>query len=91
MVAAVTSPTPDEGRNRVRLDAAYEQFPLMAELALAVIDDVAERRHLDITLARGAFFEVLYTGFASILICIRYSQRLRLRWISTIKSAWSRF
>ena len=66
MVAAVTSPTPDEGRNRVRLDAAYEQFPLMAELALAVIDDVAERRHLDITLARGAFFEVLYTGFASI-------------------------
>lgn len=66
LMAAVTSPTPDESRNRVRLDAAYEQFPLMAELALDVIDDVAERRNLDITLARGAFFEVLYTDFASI-------------------------
>lgn len=78
LIGAVVSPTSDDRQMVVRFDAAYEQFPLMADFTLNLIDDIAERRQLDVTAARNAYFEILYVGFASVFDMHRVFPKIKV-------------
>lgn len=78
LIGAVVSPTSDDRQMVVRFDAAYEQFPLMADFTLNLIDDIAERRQLDVTAARNAYFEILYVGFASVFDMQRVFPKIKV-------------
>ena len=69
------------GEVQVRKDLAMVSDggrPKIGYNRLNLIDDIAERRQLDVTAARNAYFEILYVGFASVFDMHRVFPKIKV-------------